>query len=405
MNAGTGDISRIRNSRIGRVSSWDVSGRNADCWQIPPGKSQVLADIKGPGRITHIWMTQATHYRECLLKITWDNARFPSVLAPLGDFFCLGHGIVNSFQSYLFTASAAAPCCNRFDQGCALNCYAPMPFRERAVVELINQGKEEHRQFFYVDYETMDSLPDDAGYFHAEFRRVNPFGGWGHEIRVNSAEANMVNAGRMAWNNNYVILETRGRGQYIGCNLSVTNFQGTWWGEGDDMIWIDGYKWPPDLHGTGSEDYFNHAWGMQENAYLRNGSSVFEGNTTLGRSLFTWGEGGYQTSYVFHLENPVRFQKEIKVTMEHGHGNHLANEMSSVAYWYAERPTAAIKPPPVEQRLPVLKDNTGRWLDDPKRRCPGPKVPLNAEMRKMKAKWAKAHSTKRQSPHRKRKTK
>ena len=96
--------------------------------------------------------------------------------------------------------------------------------------------------------------------------------GGGHEITVNTPEANIINTERLAWDNNYLILSAEGRGHYIGCNLSVTNFQGTWWGEGDDMIWVDGYKWPPDLHGTGSEDYLNQAWGMQQNAFAHNGS-------------------------------------------------------------------------------------------------------------------------------------
>jgi len=372
------DLTRIRNRKTGRCSSFDVSGRNADSWKIPAGKTAVLADIRGPGQITHIWMTQGNHYREGLLKITWDDAKSPSVLVPLGDFFCLGHGIVNSFQSQLFTASVNAANSNRFNQGCALNCYAAMPFRKRALVELVNQSRETHNQYFYVDYETLEEVPEDLGYFHAEFRRTNPFGGWGHEIRVNTPEADIVNARKLAWDNNYVILDTQGRGHYIGCNLSVTNFQGTWWGEGDDMIWVDGYKWPPDLHGTGSEDYLNQAWGMQPNAFLRNGSSIFEHHTN-----------GYQTSYVFHLENPVRFQKEIKATIEHGHGNHLANEMSSVAYWYADRPTKIVQPPPMAQRLPVLRDNQRNWLYDPRNQCPGRKVPLNGEMKRMKAQWAK----------------
>jgi len=332
------ELTRIRpDRRTGRASSWDTTGRNADAWTIRAGESRVLADIAGPGRITHIWMTQPRGYRQCLLKITWDNAKRPSVLVPLGDFFGLGHGIVNSYQSLLFTASTSRN--NEFNQGCALNCYVPMPFRERALVELINEGPADHRQYFYVDYETLDEIPDDVGYFHAEFRRTNPFGGWGHEIRVNTPQANIVNAKRPAWDSNYVILDAKGCGHYIGCNLSVTNFQGTWWGEGDDMIWVDGYKWPPDLHGTGSEDYLNQAWGMQVNAFARNGSSIHERNT-----------GGYQTSYVHHIENPVRFTREIKVTIEHGHGNHLANEMSSVAYWYAA---------------------------------------VNAEMKRMKARWAR----------------
>ena len=366
------DLAKLHSGTSGRSSSWDTSGRNSDAWTLEPGQTRVLADIDGPGLINHIWMTQGNHYRECLLRITWDNARQPSVLCPLGDFFGLGHGIVNSYQSLLFTASTRGN--NQFNTGCALNAYVPMPFQERALVELVNQSKEPHRQYFYIDYESLaESPPDDLGYFHAEFRRENPFGGWGHEIPVNTPEANIVNKDRIAWENNYVIAETKGRGHYIGCNISVTNFQGTWWGEGDDMIWVDGYKWPPDLHGTGSEDYLNQAWGMQDNAFLRNGSSIHEQNTA-----------GYQTSYVHHLENPVRFQKEIKVTIEHGHGNHLGNEISSCAYWYAATPTRTATPPTVAKRMPVLGDNQGNWLFDKSNQCPGKKIKPNTEMKRMK---------------------
>jgi hypothetical protein len=369
-------LARLRHANTARRSSWDETGRNADAWKIQPGETRVLADIQGPGCITHIWMTQWKHYRECLLRFTWDNASQPSVVVPLGDFFCLGNNLVNSFQSMLFTASTHFN--NKFDQGCALNCYVPMPFRERALIELVNESEEEHGQYFYVDYETYDQPPGpDLAYFHAEFRRENPFGGWGHEISVNTPEADIVNKEREAWENNYVILETRGRGHYIGCNLSVTNFQGTWWGEGDDMIWVDGYKWPPDLHGTGSEDYLNQAWGMQPNAFLRNGSSLFENNT-----------GGYQSSYVFHLENPVHFKQEIKVTIEHGHGNHLRNEMSSVAYWYADQPYPARPVPPVAQRMPVRRDNQGNWLYQPENQLTSREIEPNTEMLEMKKRWA-----------------
>jgi hypothetical protein len=382
-------LDKLRQAKTSRFSSWDRTGKNADFWVVPAGESKVLADIQGPGKITHIWMTQDKHYRECLLKITFDNAAAPSVLVPLGDFFGLGNCIVNSYQSLLFTAST--PANNRFNTGCALNCYAPMPFRERAVVELVNESGEEHLQYFYIDYERYDVAPgDDLGYFHAEFRRENPFGGWGHEIEVNTPEADIPNKERLAWDNNYVILETQGRGHYIGCNLSVTNLQGTWWGEGDDMIWVDGYKWPPDLHGTGSEDYLNQAWGNQPNAYLRNGSSIFEGYNNPGK----WpcaDCGGYQTSYVHHLENPVHFTKEIKVTIEHGHGNHLRNEMASVAYWYADRPYAAKAVPPVEKRRPILRDQDGSWLIDPKAQTTSREVPLNADMKAHKTRWAEKH--------------
>jgi hypothetical protein len=384
------ELTRIRKRTTGRFSSWDKTGRNFDLWVIEPGETAVLADIRGPAQITHIWMTQLHHYRECLLKITYDNAASPSVLVPLGDFFCMGHGLVNSFQSALFSTSTFFP--YQFNKPTALNCYAPMPFASRALVELVNQSNEPHRQYFYVDYETLEEFPPDMGYFHAEFRRTNPFQGWGPEIRVNHEEANIVNEGRLAWDHNYVILETQGRGHYIGCNLSVTNFNDTWWGEGDDMIWVDGYKWPPDLHGTGTEDYFGQAWGMQPNAFLRNGSSIFEGGTIPSPEIELWrGNGGYHTSYVFHLENPVHFTQEIKVTIEHGHANHLANEMSSVAYWYAGQPAPAVEVPPVEQRLPVRRDNAGRWMKDQERECPGETVELNDEMQTMKDQWKQKH--------------
>ena len=130
-------------------------------------------------------------------------------------------------------------------------------FLKRAKIELINQSNEPNRQYFYIDYETYDSPQDNLAYAHAEFRRANPFDVCGPEIEVNTPQASIVNKGRDAWNKNYVILETEGSGHYLGCNLSVTTFAGSWWGEGDDMIWIDVYKWPPDPDGTGNEDYFN----------------------------------------------------------------------------------------------------------------------------------------------------
>ena len=368
------NLAILRNATTHRESSWDQTGRNNDAWNIAPGETKVLADLEGPGCITHLWLTQRNHYRECLLRFTWDNAKRPSVVCPLGDFFGLGHGIVNSYQSQLFTASTRMN--NRFNEGCALNCYVAMPFRERARIELINESKEEHRQYFYVDYEKR-AVSENEAYFHAEFRRQNPFGGWGHEITVNTPESNASNKERLAWENNYVIASAVGRGHYIGCNLSVTNLQGTWWGEGDDMIWVDGYKWPPELHGTGSEDYLNQAWGMQDNAFMRNGSSIYEHNTR-----------GYQTSYVHHLENPIHFKREIKATIEHGHANHLANEMSSVAYWYGDVPRGVKSPPPVKKRMPIRRDiASGEWLIRTSEKNNSRAVRRTREMLSMKTAW------------------
>lgn len=361
---------------VGRASSYDPSGRNADWWIFKPGESRVIADVRGPGMITHIWMTTGNHYRDVLIKITWDDNEFPSVLCPMGDFFGLGHSIMNSYQSFLFSSSTSRN--NKKETGSALNCYVPMPFQNRAKIELINESKQEHRQYFHVDYETYDSPKeiDGYGYFHAEFRRENPFGGWGHEIRVNCPESDIVNKERDAWENNYVIADIAGKGTFIGCTLSVSNFQKkNWWGEGDEMIWIDGYKWPPDLHGTGSEDYLNQAWGMQPNAFLRNGSSIYEMHAK-----------GYQSSYIQNVDNPIRFNTSLKVTIEIGHGNHLRNEVSSVGYWYAEKPAKVLEVPPLEKRMPVQLKGDHKWNFDPKNQITSRDVPLNDEMKKMKSK-------------------
>jgi hypothetical protein len=375
-----GGLTKIGRARTLRASSWNTSGGNRDFWTIGPGETRVLAELEGPGSITHIWMTQRGRgtYRDVVLKMYWDGERDPSVNSPLGDFFCLGHGIINSFQSLPFSASTTAEWACRRGGGCALNSYLQMPFAEGARIEVTNEGRESYNQYFYVDYELHDEpLAADTARFHAQFRRDNPAGGWGHDVRVNAPEVDIPNTGREAWENNYLILEAEGEGHYIGCNMSVANFQGTWWGEGDDMIWVDGDKWPPDLHGTGSEDYFNQAWGMQPNAYLMNGSSIHEKAT-----------GGYQSSYVFHLTNPVRFTKSIRATIEHGHANHLANDVSSVAYWYQREPHRPFRIPPVSKRRPVDRIVDGEWVHKKSAQCPGRVPELTPAMKKAKRDYA-----------------
>ena len=92
-----------------------------------------------------------------------------------------------------------------------------------------------------------------------------------------------------------------------------------------------------------------------------------------------------------HLENPVRFQRQIRVTIEHGHANHLCNEMSSVAYWYADAPAPAVKPPPVAKRLPVVRDNQGTWLFDKRNQTTSRVIQPNRQMLASKRKWQRQH--------------
>jgi hypothetical protein len=275
-----------------------------------------------------------------VLKIYWDDQPHPSVLAPLGDFFGLMNSLSGSYASAPLTVSAKEAELHTFGGSASFNCYFQMPFGRRARIEVENQNDIPYLQYFYIDYELYpEPLDDDVAYFHAQWRRENPCNGWGPDLQVNSTETRVAN---LSGANNYTILDVAGEGHYVGCNLAVRHFQGSWWGEGDDMIFVDDDEWPPSLHGTGGEDYFGHAWGMQKNGYPYCGTIVHETDVP-----------GFQHSYRFHIVDPVRFSTRIRVTMEHGHGNHLSDDWSSTAYWYQRLPTAPFDIPPVEARLPL----------------------------------------------------
>lgn len=370
-----GDLTRARTARTARASSFDQTGRNRDNWIVMPGQERVLADIEGPGYITHLWMTQSCrinqgpgqidpevvgvpmleihnalgvswevvdpdYYRKVLLKFYWDDQETPSVIAPLGDFFGLMNSLSGTYESLPLSVSAKEGELHTFGGSAAFNSYFRMPFAHRARIVVENQNDIPYLQYFYIDYElSQDPLPDDTVYFHAHWKRALPNVGWAPDLQANSIETTIPN---LTGDNNYVALETEGRGHYVGCTLAVRHFQGSWWGEGDDMIFIDDDTWPPSLHGTGMEDYFGHAWGMQHNAFQFNGTMVHEEDVP-----------GFHHSYRFHMADPIRFEKRIKVTFEHGHANHLSDDWSSTAYWYQTLPSPVLTVPPVEERLPL----------------------------------------------------
>ncbi|QGK69702.1 DUF2961 domain-containing protein [Allosaccharopolyspora coralli] len=344
------DLPRLRSVRRGRASSWDRTGGNTDNVRLLPGQTRELANIQGPGAITHIWCTVATengphrpevegdYLRRLVLKITWDDAAHPSVLVPLGDFFGMGHGRTGNFSS--------APLQMSPQDGKGFNCWFAMPFGARAKIELISEMSIKPIVFYYyVDYETYAEADPELGYFHAQWRRENPTDGAEQGEQSNDeylfGGTNTDDAG------NYVILEAQGRGHYVGSVFNVHNLRHTtdwnWYGEGDDMIVIDGEPWPPRLHGTGTEDYFNTAWCPSEEYH-----APYHGLTMPGGPNWS----GQISYYRFHVEDPVVFDRSITVSIEHGHANKLNNDVSSVAYWYQTLPSAPFELAPVEERLP-----------------------------------------------------
>ena len=352
---GLADLARLREGRRRRASSWDRSGGNADFLAIGPGQTAVLCDIEGAGVIRHIWCTMhapadRSYARTTLLRMYWDDATSPCVEAPIGDFFGIGHAIVKNFVSLPLTMSP--------QDGRGFNCFFPMPFASRARMEVTNEGQSVMIFYYYVDYEEHHRLEDGLGRFHAQWRRENPTEGWGQGRFDDDIEAGHIGEyRRQVWatpnldgKGNYLMLEAKGRGHYVGCNLNIDCFsrqKNDWYGEGDDMIFIDGDVWPPTLHGTGSEDYFNTAFSPREEYNTPyHGVTVYSGTPD-------WPWKGKNSLYRFHIEDPMMFQKSIRVTIEHGHANNLWNDYSSTAYWYQTEPHAPFPPMlPVEKRLP-----------------------------------------------------
>jgi hypothetical protein len=323
-----------------RVSSYDRSGGNADFRQIAPGETLTLLDEAGPGTITHIWITIATdeqfHLKKLVLRMYWDGEESPSVEAPIGDFFGLGNGEYFRYESAVLAVASDK----------ALNSFFPMPFQKHGRITVTNEGEEKVGAFYFnIDYQAhAKPLPQDTLYFHAQYRQAYPAAGWTNQWHSNADP--LVDAKKnLAGEGNYVWLEAKGKGHFVGVTMSILQNQDNWWGEGDDMFFIDGEE-KPSINGTGSEDYFLGAWG-----FGRSFSYATYGAPVVGSEF----AGSRSSVYRFHLDSPIPFTKSLRATIEHGHANHRSDNYSSVAYWYQTEPHAAFPAlPSVDQRIPRI---------------------------------------------------
>lgn len=295
-----------------RVSSNHPDWESNDDSQRPiPGETTVLADLPGPGVVSHLWLTIADNEygwpRLLRLRIYYDGSATPSVDAPVGDFFAVGNGVEAEVESLMVRNSS---------DGRARNCYWPMPFRKSCKITITNEGRRRVTMLYYhVDWQKVPSLAPQTRYFHARYRQALPAPADGSP---------------------YEFLNVRGKGHYVGTVLSVVQAEAGWFGEGDDRFWVDGQ--PPRIVGTGSEDYFNDAWGLHVNDGPYYGVTVAEG-TSLGARL---------TAYRWHLPDPIPFTTSLKAEMEHRGWTYQADGavksafgertdlMSSVAFWYQE---------------------------------------------------------------------
>jgi hypothetical protein len=340
MNIGNTSLDNLAKLASGvksrRWSSYDKTGGNADFWLVHSGETIILGEMEGPGCIKHIWMTVREEdytLRRLVLRMYWDGEESPSVLCPIGDFFGLGHAKANYFESLPLQASYLG-----------LNCWFAMPYSEGARVTVTNDSDKDSFLYFYIDYQEWEQPLQEMGRFHSQWRR---------ELVMKKDETVGTNALgteerlNRTGDNNYVILDVQGRGHYVGCCLHLDSNKPGWWGEGDDMFFIDGERWPPSLHGTGTEDYFCGAWCynfMAQTHYTPYYGYHFRGNSD---------GSGKHSQYRFHIEDPVYFERSLRFSIEHGHANDWQGDWSSTAYWYQvgrKQSLPGIKP--FEERIP-----------------------------------------------------
>ena len=300
-------------------------------WKVSPsillkgGSTATLAQIEGPGVIQHFWITGVdSTWRHQILRCYWDGEETPSVEAPLGDFFCQGW-CKKSLMSSL------AVCCNPSG---GLNCYWEMPFRRSARVTLENLSGEDTPVYYQITY-ALTEIPQDAAYFHAQWRRSNP----------------------LPYKADHLLLDNvSGQGHYVGTYLAWGVHNTGWWGEGEMKFYLDGDREYPTICGTGTEDYFGGAWNFDMNGGYTPFSTPYSGLHQVIRP-----DGLYQSQqrfgmYRWHITDPIRFEESLRVTIQAlgwrsgGRYLPLQDDISSVAYWYQTEPHAP---------FPVLPDRDG----------------------------------------------
>ncbi|HEY6976320.1 MAG TPA: glycoside hydrolase family 172 protein [Chitinophagaceae bacterium] len=309
-------------------------------WKVSPSiviKSKTtftIAEMSGPGCVQHIWMTPTGTWRYTIIRIYWDDETTPSVEAPVGDFFCMGWGKYSPLQSL---AVAVNP-------GSAFNCYWPMPFRKKCKITMENIADEDMYLYYQVDYILTD-VPDDAAYFHAQFRRTNP----------------------LPYKEDYVLADgIKGRGQYVGTYMAIGVSNNGWWGEGEIKFFMDDDTKYPTICGTGTEDYFCGSYDFDTRK--KNDAGVETVNYTEFCSPYTGlpqvirGDGHYDVMqrfglYRWHITDPIRFEKNLKVTIQslgwRHDGRYLPqqNDIASVVFWYQTEPHAAFPKLPEKDLL------------------------------------------------------
>lgn len=265
--------------------------KGAPSREIVAGETVTLLDLEGPGVIRRIWITvpgRPENLRGLVIRMYWDSQDYPSVEAPLQDFFGIPFARQVAFESAFFSNP----------EGRSFNCFIPMPFAQRARVTIENQAPESAGNLFYdIDCTVGDRLPNDLPYFHALYRRENP---------------------TTPKKDFQILPRIEGKGRFLGCNIGVRAIGEfglpQWFGEGEMKIYLDGDREFPTLVGTGTEDLVGSAWGLGKFDHLYQGCLLTE------QADGVWG------FYRYHVPDPVYFHRDIRVDLQQIQGA-MVNEI------------------------------------------------------------------------------
>ncbi len=340
---GKGGMARLEDKNIINAANASNAARDlGQGWKvnpfvkINPRETITIAEVEGTGAIQHIWMTPTGKWRFSILRVYWDNETEPSIECPVGDFFGMG------WDQYSPLVSSAI-CVN---PGSAFNCYWVMPFRKKCKITMENISDTEAMSLYYqIDY-TLTDVPNDAAYFHAQFRRTNP-----NETSLYT-----------------IVDDIKGKGQFVGVYMALGVNNNGWWGEGEIKFYIDGDSKFPTICGTGTEDYFCGSYDFDTRK--KNAAGVEETDYTefctpySGLHQVIRGDGHYNVMqrfglYRWHIMDPIRFQSDLKITIQdlgwHLGGRYLKqqSDIATTCFWYQTEPHAKFPKLPSWQQLEV----------------------------------------------------
>ena len=264
-----------------------AKGRPAE--RLGAGEEAVLLDVTGPGIVDRIWITvsdRSPHMlRSLRIEMYWDRSDAPAVSSPFGDFFGVSLGRTAAFENALFSNP----------EGRSFNCAIPMPFRTGARIVVRNESPESLPMLFYdVNFRKVPGWGDEVLYFHTFWQR-NP----ATTLKVDHE----------------ILPRVSGRGRFLGANLGVVAnplYDGSWWGEGEVKVYLDGDGASPTLVGTGTEDYIGTGWGQGTYAHR------FQGCLIADAERDEW------AFYRYHVPDPVYFGSDCRVTIQQIGGNQKA---------------------------------------------------------------------------------